>query len=307
MRDGASVRGGRVARRVAALATAAALLAAGACARSTRPSASVPVPTTAPEDSTALPATGGEDPTTTSTSATPSTTTPVSVAPRRTTTTTTVRPTTTTTAAQTRTTSVAGSSASFALSHNADGSVVRWNPCSVIHWRANVTGAPATALADVSTAFAQLAAATGMTFVFDGTTTTVPTNSWLRGTADTGTILVAWTTKDATDLFDAHADGEGGWYESGISRDGATWTWKIVRGFVVIDPTTTSSYRSGFGTGTTIGALVLHELGHAVGLDHVTDASQLMYPTLSRSTVAQYATGDLAGLTAVGRSAGCIV
>jgi predicted Zn-dependent protease len=41
-------------------------------------------------------------------------------------------------------------------------------------------------------------------------------------------------------------------------------------------------------------AIVLHELGHALGLAHVSDPAQLMYPT--QSGVWDFAAGDLAGL-----------
>ena len=46
-------------------------------------------------------------------------------------------------------------------------------------------------------------------------------------------------------------------------------------------------------------AIVLHELGHLVGLDHVDDDQQLMYPT-SRGDVLDFAAGDLTGLAALG-------
>jgi hypothetical protein len=47
-------------------------------------------------------------------------------------------------------------------------------------------------------------------------------------------------------------------------------------------------------------AVVLHELGHLVGLDHVTAANQLMYPQ-SQPGVVDFGAGDLTGLAALGR------
>jgi predicted Zn-dependent protease len=40
---------------------------------------------------------------------------------------------------------------------------------------------------------------------------------------------------------------------------------------------------------------MLHELGHLVGLDHVDDPGQLMYPVTALA-VTDYAAGDLRGL-----------
>ena len=48
-------------------------------------------------------------------------------------------------------------------------------------------------------------------------------------------------------------------------------------------------------------AIVLHELGHLVGLDHVSDPGQLMYP--EASGVADFAAGDLTGLARLGAGA----
>ncbi|MGJ9411746.1 matrixin family metalloprotease [Aeromicrobium sp. CF4.19] len=44
-------------------------------------------------------------------------------------------------------------------------------------------------------------------------------------------------------------------------------------------------------------AVLLHELAHLVGLDHVDDTDELMYPT---SGPLEWGPGDLAGLEALG-------
>ena len=48
--------------------------------------------------------------------------------------------------------------------------------------------------------------------------------------------------------------------------------------------------------------VLLHELGHLVGLDHVTDKNQVMYPTLTHP-IGHYAPGDVAGLAILGNGA----
>ena len=82
--------------------------------------------------------------------------------------------------------------------------------------------------------------------------------------------------------MERHRRRRGRLVKRGVSANGVMWTWRIERGFVLIDPTSTAAYTAGFGTGVSLGALILHELAHAVGLGHVDDPDQLMYPTLTR-------------------------
>jgi hypothetical protein len=52
------------------------------------------------------------------------------------------------------------------------------------------------------------------------------------------------------------------------------------------------------------GQVLLHELGHVMGLGHVNDPNQVMYPTTANAL--EYGAGDLAGLYAVGPAQGCL-
>lgn len=201
----------------------------------------------------------------------------------------------------------------YTLTTNRDGSIVRWNPCAPIHYAVNAALAadPAGALADTQAAIAKVAAASGLTFAYDGSTTVVPTRAWLDGGGSaSSTLVIAWAAPGSqagdSDLFGADADGEGGWTESGVSKDGQTWTWQIKRGFVVVDPAGAAGYAPGFGAGQSRGVLLMHELGHAVGLGHVDNQRDVMFPVITSSSRAQWGPGDLAGLTRVGKTAGCI-
>jgi hypothetical protein len=61
-----------------------------------------------------------------------------------------------------------------------------------------------------------------------------------------------------------------------------------------------------FTPGGSVGALLLHELGHAVGLQHASDLHQIMYPVIGPWSAGDYQSGDISGLHHVGWSAGCM-
>ena len=61
----------------------------------------------------------------------------------------------------------------------------------------------------------------------------------------------------------------------------------------------------GYGHTTWV-PIVLHEMGHVLGLDHVTDNNQVMYSGEYGSDQPTYGLGDLAGLYAVGAAQGCL-
>ena len=84
------------------------------------------------------------------------------------------------------------------------------------------------------------------------------------------------------------------------------WQAAIGRGFVVMNAGHNDIYRAGFGKGTTGGALLLHEIGHAVGLGHVGTTREIMYPTMLSRELSRYKEGDRTGLKRVGRPLGCI-
>jgi hypothetical protein len=200
--------------------------------------------------------------------------------------------------------------------------VARWNPCQTITFRVNPnwvgpsTTARNAAIADVKTAFARASAATGITFRYAGTTTEIPKDTSTRWYArqTSAEIVVAWVNPSSstakTNLLgksgSSYASGTGGYAFKYWKVGSDPWKGASGRGFVVINALQNSKFRAGFGSGSTRGALLMHEIGHSLGMLHVGATSQLMYPTvLSRSTTG-YASGDLAGLKRVGRTAGCV-
>ena len=200
--------------------------------------------------------------------------------------------------------------------------VMRWNPCqTAVTYRVNLklaastTTGRAAALKDVKGAVYRLSQATGIHYRYLGTTTRIPTGvDWWRNTGD-AELTIAWvnqrysSTRTSLLLSDSRGwlSGTAGWQ---------SWRWgalngqpagaAIVRGYLVLNSAQNSQYAAGFGSGRTRGELLIHELGHTVGLNHVGTTSQIMYPYMVKRSSANYASGDRAGLAKVGRPAGCI-
>ncbi len=188
-----------------------------------------------------------------------------------------------------------------------DGSPARWDPCTPIHYVVNLTDAPPTAAADVAGAIARVSAATGIGFVADGITDEEPSRSRpneepARYGHRWAPLLIAWIHGASSDFITT---------DGALGEGGATWVAPAggpdvyVTGQVAISADTTRNLPAGFGAGATIGLLLLHELGHVVGLAHVTDPAEVMYPRLQPRDAAAYGPGDLAGLAALGHARGC--
>ncbi|MGE0878625.1 MAG: matrixin family metalloprotease [Acidimicrobiia bacterium] len=184
------------------------------------------------------------------------------------------------------TTAAPGSSAYAFMNVDSRGRPGRWNPCEAIEWRFNPADAPTgDALGFVSAAVTHLGAVTGMSFVYAGTTTTNPNDP----PRDRG-IVIGWGRGLNAPV--AGLGGAAGYFTSGGLR--------YTAGGVLLN----ASMRLGLDWTDGWGPILLHELGHVMGLDHVNDPNQLMYPSVARAV--DYAAGDLAGLYELGPSRGCL-
>lgn len=180
----------------------------------------------------------------------------------------------------------------------------RWNPCTPITYRVNLGGTPHRNLRLVRQALAQVAQATGFTFEYAGTTHAVPFargRSALRQIPGQG-LLIAWTTPRKVPALAGDVVGIGG---PGVSHHRDQTGWQITSAGVAIDKAGAAHLRRGMVRGPSLMSLLLHELGHAMGLGHVASKSEVMYEGLGPWSRPHYGPGDLAGLAQVGASQGC--
>ena len=166
---------------------------------------------------------------------------------------------------------------------NAAGVPARWNPCEALHYAVVSTGAPAGWQNDVTDDIDQVSQATGISFVDDGTYTSS------SAVPSTSKIVISWVSSltggDTIGLTTYWFYNSGGYAPQMASAQIQLLT----------------SLRSGGGFSGEQPVL-LHELGHAMGLAHV-NAPEVMNPVDQGD--GSYLAGDLNGLWHLGAAQGC--
>jgi hypothetical protein len=190
------------------------------------------------------------------------------------------------------------------VSLQADGvTPVAYDPCRTIHYVMRPDGAPDGGEEVVRSALDRLSEVTGLQFIDDGTTdepTTIdrPIFQPERYGDRWAPVLIAWETEEQNPALAGDTVGQAGSTAVSLGKGPRMF----VTGTVSLDAGRMPeilSFRDGEKTAR---AIVLHELGHLVGLAHVDDPDQLMYPE-ARREVPDFAAGDLTGLAALGRGA----
>ena len=176
---------------------------------------------------------------------------------------------------------------------------VTYDSCGRVRVRLNPDGGPDDSEAIVRDAIRTVADATGLELVWDGRTDARPTSrgrsadplGGLRGSS----VLVAFATSEQVPALGGDVAGIGG----STRVTDATGRSRYVGGEVTLDREAFARIRPRADGRDEAEAIVLHELGHVVGLDHVRDRGELM--NAENLGLHDFGPGDLAGLAALGR------
>jgi len=194
-----------------------------------------------------------------------------------------------------------GGSTAYLLqeSPDQDQPFVAYDPCRPLHYVVRPDNALPGSDLLVQEAVAEVSAATGLQFVFDGSTAEAPAE--LRETYQPhrygkrwAPILIAWSTPEESPRLAGNVAGVGG--SSYAHTPGKPFVY--VAGQVTLDAPGLSETLSWPDGPSYVRAVIMHELAHVVGLDHVDDPGQLMSET-NRGQFG-FGEGDRAGLALLG-------
>jgi hypothetical protein len=178
-----------------------------------------------------------------------------------------------------------------------------WDPCRTIEYRLNTDRAPKGAAADVKTSLRRVTAASGLRFKDAGKTTYIPyANDKYAKPRPEGGMVFGWASSKHADGLRSSTVGQGGFSVKAYARNGhGKEVLTIGEGNVLIDSGEHIKKRYGSRGHQ---ALLMHEIGHALGLAHVHSRTQVMNPVLQVKVIS-FGKGDLAGLNKLGANGGC--
>jgi hypothetical protein len=190
------------------------------------------------------------------------------------------------------------------LAVQSDGTTpVAYDPCRPTHYVVRPDNAPPGGQQLITDAIVRVSQLTGLRFIYDGTTEEPPAKNRVLYQPDRygkrwAPVLISWDTSAENPDLAADVAGEAG--SARVTLPGKPTIY--VTGSVALDAVQVAQILDRPGGTADARAIVLHELGHLVGLAHVADPTQLMFPEASPGVV-DFAAGDLTGLAQLGAGA----
>lgn len=190
----------------------------------------------------------------------------------------------------------------FTLTHD-NGSAVTFDPCRPVHVAVRPDHEPRGGRALLFEALGAVSAATGLQFIDDGATTELPTED--RAVFQPAVygdrwapVVVAWSTPAESPMLRSDDGTSAVLGRAGPDTFGYDDDVRYVSGLAIFNgPALDAQLR--LGDSEKARAVLLHELGHLVGLAHAPDPYQVMYDT-NLYPLPRYRAGDLRGLEQLG-------
>ena len=171
---------------------------------------------------------------------------------------------------------------------------VGYSPCEPVRIVLNDAAAPEGAAGLVEDALEEVSSLTGLRLELVGRTDELPTQDGSRDLD--APALVAWTDREKVPALAGRVAGLGGSTAVEVPMRNRAW---FRTGQVALDtPDLTVILDRPDGTEQAY-AIILHELGHLVGLDHTEDSAQLMHS--ENVGVDVFQPGDRRGLAKLGK------